>query len=66
MKIKFDRASKIYLNLNKIKTCHPEAINKDYDAEKIEKKLLKEIMHNYFELSEFELSEFKLLCTQVK
>ena len=32
------------LKLKKIKTCHTEEINKDYDAEK--KRLLKDIMHN--------------------
>ena len=30
--------SKNWLKLKKIKTCHPEGINKDYDAKKKHKK----------------------------
>ena len=35
--------------IEKIKMCHPEEINKDYDAKNNWKKkgLLKDIMHNY-------------------
>ena len=33
--ISFGHISKKYLKLKKIKTCHPEEINKYYDAKKI-------------------------------
>ena len=48
--------SEYILKLKKVKMCHPEEINKDYDwKKKVERKeLLKKIMHNN---SEFELSE---------
>ena len=49
--------------MKKIKSRHPEDIDKDYGANtKLKKKLLKQIMHNY---SEFELSEFELSCTRI-
>ena len=36
------------MNLKKNRTCHPEEINTDYDANKMKKKrLLKDIMQNY-------------------
>ena len=37
-KLLWDFQGAISLKLNKIKTCHPEKINKDYDAKKNWKK----------------------------
>ena len=33
--------------IEKIEICHPEEFNKDYDAKKIKKRLIRDIMHNY-------------------
>ena len=54
-----------------IKTVPESPINKDYDGEKtFEKNVLKEIMHNHSEFSEFELPKFELSelfsCTNLK
>ena len=54
MKNYFGHTSKNYLKLKK--KVPESSINKDYEGEeKCEKKILKEILHNHSELSEFEL-----------